>query len=155
MRSGAGLSLLLMLISAPALAAGGAACVKAQCEVKGRTCVEALYATHEACMKAGNAKCASTAPAEGFNCLKGELTPCALARNKAQETCLAEVRACHATCGPHEGERTRYWCVGSFGRTTTAAVCEVDKGTTSLAAPCGKVLNPSGPRQVSMTCEPL
>lgn len=146
---------LALSLSVGAHAASGVACVTSQCEGKGRTCVEALYVTHEACMKAGNAKCATVALAEKFNCLRGELSPCAQARNAAQDACLADVRQCYRSCGPLPGKRADFWCVGSLGNTTLAAFCATTPGSASIAQQCSKVLSEDAAAAVSMTCESL
>ena len=78
------LVLFSLLLGAEAQAEGGVDCVKTQCEVKGRSCVETFYVAYEACMKAGNKKCMSALPADKFKCLKTELTPCASTRNDRQ-----------------------------------------------------------------------
>ena len=135
-------------------AEGGADCVRSQCEAKGRTCVEATYTANDACMKAARKTCDSVQPADKFNCLKRELTPCALARNSQQDACLEDVRACHAACGQFSGERTHFWCVGDLGNMTTGAFCEADPTDARLMDECGKLFTLDG--QVgSMTCDPL
>jgi hypothetical protein len=153
-----GLILLSLLLSASvgggARAEGGVDCVKNQCEAKGRSCVETLYVAYEACMKAGNKKCASALPADKFNCLRTELKPCASARNEKQDACLAEVRSCYASCGPLESGRADFWCVGELATKTTGAFCAADPADARLMDKCDKAFSSEG--QVgSMTCEPL
>jgi hypothetical protein len=50
-------------------------CVRAQCEGNGRTCVEALHVSYNACLRAARAKCEKVSPAEKFNCLREGLSP--------------------------------------------------------------------------------
>lgn len=136
-------------------AAGGVECVKTQCEGKGRSCIEALYVTYGACMKAGNTKCNSVAPAERFNCLRSELTPCALTRNREQDACLTEFQSCYRTCGPLDGRQAYYWCVGELGRTVLAAFCAANPASSRPMDQCEKALSAERPLAVSMKCEPL
>lgn len=138
-----------------ARAEGGVDCVKAQCEGKGRTCVETLYVTYEACRKAANKKCFSVQPAEKFNCLKTELTPCALTRNDRQTACLEAVKSCHATCGPFADGKIHYWCVGEFDTLTTAAFCLADPAAASMMDECGTTMSAEGQMLGAMTCDPL
>lgn len=138
-----------------AQAGDGIECVKTQCEGKGRTCVEALYAEYDACMKAGNKKCNSVQLSEKFNCLKTELSPCALTRNEQQDACLADVRTCYASCGPFEGGRADYWCVGEFENATTAAFCAADPASARQMDQCEKAMSSKGPLSGGMTCDPL
>ncbi|MGE4251273.1 MAG: hypothetical protein AB7F09_17945 [Parvibaculaceae bacterium] len=149
----AALILLLGVSRGEVQAADSLECVKTQCEGRGKTCVEALYAAHDACMKAGNKKCSGVQPAEKFNCLKAELTPCALARNDRQASCLADMSSCHASCGPFDGGLTAYWCVGEFGNAVTAAFCAADMAAERPMDQCEKALGSAGP--VSMTCDSL
>lgn len=152
-----GLILFSLVLTAPlggARAEGGADCVKTQCEPKGRSCVETLYVTYEACMKAGNKKCASALPADKFNCLRTELKPCASARNEKQDACLVDMRSCYASCGPFEAGRADFWCVGDLTTKTTGAFCAADPAAARLMDNCEKALSSEG--QVgSMTCESL
>ena len=157
MRWFAFIAVVLMAASSPtgaARAAGGLECVKAQCEGKGRSCVEALYVTYDACMRAGNKKCDSVPPAEKFNCLRSELTPCALTRNREQAACLTVFQSCYGTCGPLGGRRTDYWCVGYLGmdKRGAAAFCAADPGSSKPMDQCERAI---GSTAVSMTCEPL
>lgn len=148
------LGLISFLLGAEARAETGLDCVRNQCEAKGRSCVETLYVTYEACMKAGNKKCMSALPADKFKCLKTELTPCALKRNDAQSVCLEDVRSCYASCGPFEAGRADFWCVGDLATKTTGAFCAADPAAASLMDNCGKVFGGEG--QVgSMTCDSL
>jgi hypothetical protein len=149
------LGMLLTATVGAALAAGGIECVKAQCEDRGRRCVEALYVTHEACMKAGNKKCRSVQPADQFNCLKAELSPCARTRNEQEGACLEDVRSCYTTCGPFSGEQVGYWCVAEFGKTTTAAFCTLDPADPKVREQCGQAFGSQGELLGSMTCDPL
>lgn len=135
-------------------AAGGVDCVKTQCEGTGRQCVETLYVAYEACMKAGNKKCNSVQPAEKFNCLRAELTPCALTRNDQQTACYENVRTCYATCGPFESERIGYWCVADYADMTTAAFCEANPADARPMDQCDKTMSAKGSFS-AMTCEPL
>lgn len=146
--------LFLLLGATGAWAAGGVDCFRTQCEGKGRTCVKTLYATYETCMKAARKTCDGVQPAEKFNCLKTELTPCAQTRNEKQAACLAEAQSCHASCGPFEGERTSYWCVGEFDNGVTAAFCAADMTSARPMAECEKALSGEGPIG-AMTCDPL
>lgn len=151
------IAVMVMAASSPtgaARAAGGVECVKTECEGKGRSCVEALYVTYDACMKAGNKKCDSVPPAEKLNCLRGELTPCALARNREQGACLTEFQSCYQTCGPLGGRRVGYWCVAYLGtdKRGSAAFCAAEPNSSSPVDQCAKAI---GPFAVSMTCEPL
>jgi hypothetical protein len=158
MRWFAFIATLLLAASAPAdapRAAGGVECVKTQCEGKSRSCVEAIYAAHGACMKAGNTKCDAVPPAEKFNCLRSELAPCASTRNKEQDACLAEFHSCYRTCGPLAGRRADYWCVGEWGRTATAAFCVGDPASSKPADQCEKAFSVERPSEVSMTCYSL
>ena len=148
-----------LLVSAFLWGAGGGAladieCAKAQCEGKGKACVEALSVTYNACMAAGNRKCNSVPAAEKFNCLRGELSPCARTRNEAQAACLADMRSCHASCGPADGRQVHYWCVGDIDKGLTAAFCAVDAANSSPFDICTEALSGDG-FQGSMTCEPL
>ncbi|WP_162913947.1 hypothetical protein [Taklimakanibacter lacteus] len=63
----AGFALLILCLGA-AQASADVDCVKAECEGKGRTCVETLHVTCEACRKAANEKCNTVQLAEKFNC---------------------------------------------------------------------------------------
>lgn len=145
---------LLFLLAGETRAEGGVECVQKQCEAKGRSCVEALYVTHDACMKAGNKKCSTVQPAEKFNCLKTELKPCAQTRNAEQDACLESVRSCYASCGPFEAGRADFWCVGDLGTKTTGAFCVADPKDARLMDQCDKAFSSEG--QVgSMTCDSL
>jgi hypothetical protein len=146
---------LLLTTDAGARAEGGIECVRAQCEGKGRTCVETLHVTYEACRKAANKKCNTVQLAEKFNCLKAELTPCALARNDQQTACLEEVRSCHAACGPFADGKAHYWCVGEFDTLATAAFCAADPAAPSLMDDCGTTMNVEGQMLGALTCDPL
>lgn len=148
-------SILLAATGGGAQAGGGVECVKTQCEGKGRTCVETLYAKEDACMKAANKKCNGVQLSEKFNCLKTELSPCALTRNSEQDACLADVRTCYASCGPLEGERADYWCVGEFGSAMTAAFCAADPANAKQIDQCEKAMGSKGPLSGGMTCDPL
>lgn len=152
-----GLLLLSLVLAAPvdgARAQGGVDCVKTRCEPKGRSCVETLHVTYEACMKAGNKKCMSALPADKFKCLKTELTPCALKRNDAQSVCLEDVRSCYASCGPFEAGRADFWCVGELATKTTGAFCVADPADARLMDNCDEAFGGEG--QVgSMTCDSL
>ena len=154
----AGVVMFLLFLGATgrgAEAAGGAECVKAECEGKGRTCVETLYVTYEACRKAANKKCNGVQLAEKFNCLKAELTPCALTRNDTQAACLANVQACYASCGPFESGRADYWCVVDFDSGTTAGFCAADPATESITDQCIQAIGSGGQMFGGMTCDPL
>jgi len=137
-----------------ASAAGGVECVKSQCEVKGKSCVQALYVAYDDCMVAGNKKCNSVPPAERFNCLRSELTPCATARNTETAACMTEFQSCSRTCGPLEGKRAYYWCVAYLDgeKKGTAAFCAADPNSSRPMDQCGKAI---APYQVSMSCDPL
>lgn len=135
-------------------AASGIECVKAQCEDKGRSCVEALHVTYNACTKAARAKCERVAPAEKFNCLRDGLKPCALTRNDEQAACLANVTSCYRACGPVQGKNVHYWCVGDFNDGVTAAFCEAAPAT-SPSIPCTKAFNRPSSGEPSLTCHPL
>lgn len=147
--------LLLGATGGGAQAAGGIECVKTQCESKGRTCVEELYVAYDACMKAGNKKCNGVQLSEKFKCLKTELSPCALTRNAQQDACLADVRTCYASCGPFEGPRADYWCVGEFGNAMTAAFCAADPANARQMDQCEKAMSSTGPLSGGMTCDGL
>jgi hypothetical protein len=154
----AGVVILMLLLGAAggrAEAAGGVDCVKAECEGKGRTCVETLYVADEACRKAANKKCNGVQPADKFNCLKAELTPCALTRNDKQAACLADVQACYTSCGPFESGRADYWCVVDFDSGTTAGFCAADPAAESITDQCVQAISTGGQMFGGMTCEPL
>lgn len=129
-------------------------CVKTQCEAKGRTCVETLYARYDTCTKTARKKCDALPVAEKFNCLRAELSPCARTRNSEQDACLEGVRSCYKTCGPLKGKRADYWCVASIGNETTAAFCPTDQNS-KVTEQCAKVFSRQAPHTVSMTCDPL
>jgi hypothetical protein len=137
-----------------ALAASGIECVRVQCEGKGRTCVETLHVTYNACTKAARAKCEKVSPAEKFNCLRDGLKPCALTRNDEQAACLADVTSCYRACGPVQGKNVHYWCVGDFNEGVTAAFCEADPAA-SPRIPCTKAFNRPSSGEPSLTCAPL
>jgi len=142
------------LPGAQAQAESGVDCVRTQCEIKGRSCVETLYVAYEACMKSGNKKCMSALPADKFKCLKTELTPCASMRNEKQNACLEDVRGCYASCGPFEAGRADFWCVGELETKTTAAFCVADPADARLMDKCEKAFSSEG--QVGgMTCDSL
>ncbi|MBK9078533.1 MAG: hypothetical protein WBP38_13610 [Hyphomicrobium sp.] len=151
--------LLFMLIAGlpggSALAGGGVECITSQCEAKGRPCVETLYATYAACMKAGNAKCAGAKAMEKFKCLTSELHPCASTRTKDEEACLAEFKSCYATCGPLEGKRADYWCMATFGDTATAGFCAADPSSSKQMDQCAKVFTRKGDFEATMSCQQL
>ena len=154
----AGVVMLMFFLSTAgggAEAAGGVECVKARCEGKGRTCVETLYVTYEACRKAANKKCNGVQLAEKFNCLKAELTPCALTRNDKQAACLGEIQACYASCGPFESGRADYWCVVEFDTATTAGFCAADPANENIMDQCTQVVSAGGQMFGAMTCDPL
>jgi len=144
----------ILMAASSAHAAGGVDCVKAQCEGKGSSCVGALYVAYDACMKAGNTKCNAVPPAEKMNCLRSELTPCALTRNKEQAACLTEFQSCYRTCGPLDGARTDYWCVADIGANKRAAAfCAADPSSSRPMDQCAKAFAKEG--EVSMSCDPL
>lgn len=148
---------ILMAASSPtdaARAAGGVQCVETQCEGKGKSCIEALYVAYDACMKTGNSKCNAVPPAEKFNCLRRELAPCASTRGTATEACLVDFQSCYRTCGPLDGRRTYYWCVGYLDgeKKGVAAFCAADPDSSRPMDPCAKAL---APYPVSMSCDPL
>ncbi len=136
-------------------AASGIECVKAQCEGKGRKCVETLHVAYNACLKAARAKCDRIPPAEKFNCLKDGLSPCARTRNEEEAMCLSDVASCYRTCGPFQGKRNDYWCVADFNDGATAAFCVADPGAASPINQCTKAFNRPPSDVPSMTCEPL
>lgn len=150
---------LLMAASSPtgaARAAGGVECVKTQCEGKGDACVETLYVAYDACMKAGNTKCNAVPPAEKMNCLRTELTPCAMTRNSEQAACLTEFQSCYRTCGPLDGARADYWCVADLDKgKRVAAFCAADPNSSMQVDQCAKAFTKDGSSDVSMSCEPL
>ena len=150
---------ILMAASSPtdaARAAGGVQCVQTQCEGKGKSCIEALYVTYDACMKAGNVKCNSVPPAERFNCLRSELTPCASTRGKETDACQTEFQSCYRTCGPLDGKRADYWCVADVDRgKRAAAFCATDPNSSKPMDQCAKAFAKEGPVEVSMSCDPL
>ena len=150
----AGIALLIFILGA-AQASADVECVKTTCEGKGRTCVETLHVTYEACRKAANKKCNTVQFADKFNCLKAELTPCALTRNDRQAACLAEVQACYLSCGPWEEGRADYWCVLEFDTKATGTFCVADPGDTSLMDKCAKTVSGEGQMLGAMTCDPL
>lgn len=129
-----------------------AECLKTRCEDNGRACVETLSAAYGACMAAGNRKCSGVAAAEKFNCLRQELSPCARTRNQEQDACLADMRSCHASCGPTQGRQVDYWCVGDVDKGMTAAFCAADPA--DALSVCAEALSGDG-FQGSMSCEPL
>lgn len=135
-------------------AASGFECVRAQCEGKGRTCVETLYGTYNACTKAARAVCEKVSPAEKFNCLRAGLSPCAQTRNKEQAACLADARTCYQACAPFQGKQTRYWCVADTRRGATAAFCEANPGSSPFE-PCTKAFDKTAELTGGMTCESL
>ena len=148
---------ILMTASSPtcaARAAGGVDCVRTQCEGKGNSCVETLYVAYDACMKAGNTKCNAVPPAEKMNCLRTELTPCALTRNRENAACLTEFQSCYRTCGPLDGKRADYWCVADLARDKRAAAfCAADPSSSRPMDQCAKAFAKEG--EVSMSCDPL
>jgi hypothetical protein len=137
-----------------ARAAGGVHCVKSQCEEMGRSCVEELYVAYDACMKAGNTKCNSVPPAEKFNCLRSELAPCGLTRNRETGACLTDFQSCYRTCGPLDDGRAYYWCVGYLDgdKKGVATFCAADPNSSRPMDQCAKAL---APYPVSMSCDPL
>ena len=146
----------ILMAASSARAAGGVECVKTQCEGKGSSCVELLYVAYDACMKAGNTKCNTVPPAEKMNCLRSELTPCALTRNKEQAACLTEFQSCYRTCGPLDGARTDYWCVADIGgNKRAAAFCAADPNSSTPMDQCAKAFTIQGPSEPSMSCDPL
>jgi hypothetical protein len=150
---------ILMTASSPtgaARAAGGVDCVRTQCEGKGNSCVETLYVAYDACMKAGNTKCNAVPPAEKMNCLRTELTPCALTRNRENAACLTEFQSCYRTCGPLDGARADYWCVADIGgNKRAAAFCAADPNSSKPMDQCAKAFTIQGPSEPSMSCDPL
>jgi hypothetical protein len=157
MRWFAFIAAILMAASSPtgaARAAGGLECVKTQCEGKGNSCIAALYVVYDACMKTGNVKCNSVTPAEKFNCLRSELTPCALTRNKEKDACLTEFQSCYRACGPLPGRRTDYWCVAYLDadKRGVAAFCTADPNSSRPMDRCARAI---APYDVSMSCDPL
>ncbi len=158
MRWFAFIAAILVAASSPtgtARGAGGVECVKTQCEGKGSSCVETLYVTYDACMKAGNTKCNAVPPAEKFSCLRGELTPCVLTRNREQAACLTEFQSCYRTCGPLDGKRADYWCVADVKDKMVAAFCAADPNSSRPMDRCAKAFTKEGPFEASMTCDPL
>jgi hypothetical protein len=150
----------LMAASSPtgaARAAGGVDCVKTQCEGKGNSCVGALYVAYDACMKAGNSKCNAVPPAEKMNCLRSELTPCAVTRNREQAACLTEFQSCYRTCGPLDGTRADYWCVADrvADKRVMAAFCAADPSSSKPMDQCARAFTMQGPSEPSMSCDPL
>ena len=133
----------------------GVECVRAQCEGNGRKCVETLYATYNTCLKTARAKCEKVSPAEKFNCLRSELSPCAQTRNQEQAACLASVTTCYRACAPFQGKRNDYWCVADFDDPVTAAFCALPPGATSLGNQCNSAFNRPPSVSASMTCDPL
>lgn len=146
--------LILITLASVGTARADIECVKAQCEVKGRTCVETLYASYDTCTKAARRKCDTLPVAEKFDCLRGGLSPCARMRNQEQAACLEGFRSCYRTCGPLNGKRADYWCVASIGNETTAAFCAADPAA-KITDQCAKVFSRRAPEGVSMTCDPL
>jgi hypothetical protein len=136
-----------------ARAAGGVECVKTQCEGKGSSCVDALYVAYDACMKAGNSKCNAVPPAEKMNCLRSELTPCALTRTREKAACLTEFQSCYRTCGPLDGKRADYWCVADMRDRRAAAFCAADPNSSRPMDQCARAFAKEG--EVSMSCDPL
>ena len=146
----------ILMAASSARAAGGVECVKTQCEGKGSSCVEALYVAYDACMKAGNTKCNAVPPAEKMNCLRSELTPCALTRNGEQAAYLTEFQSCYRTCGPLDGKRADYWCVADLDRgKRAAAFCAADPDSAKPMDHCEKAFIKEGSSGVSMTCDGL
>ena len=137
------------------LADATVACVKTQCEGKGKSCVETLYVTYDACVKTARAKCDSVPASEKFNCLTNGLRPCAVARNGEQDACLSDLTSCYRSCGPFQGKRNDYWCVASFGNRTAAVFCAADPANASPLDQCTKAFNDPQALQAGMTCEPL
>lgn len=150
--------LLLLLATAPvgtSHAATGAECFKAQCEGKGRTCVETTYVSYDVCVKTARKKCDTVPAAEKFNCLRSGLTPCAQTRNKGQAACLADVQSCYKTCAPFAGNRVNYWCVADTRNGATAAFCAASSGSSSPFEQCTKVFDKTAELTGGMTCESL
>ena len=146
----------ILMAASSARAAGGVECVKTQCEGRGNSCVGALYVAYDACMKAGNTKCNAVPPAEKFNCLRSELTPCALTRNREQAACLAEFQSCYRTCGPLDGKRADYWCVADMNSgKRVAAFCAADPNSSKPMDQCAKAFTKGASFGVSMTCDSL
>jgi hypothetical protein len=135
-------------------AASGFECVKAQCEGKGRTCVEMLYVSYNACLKAARAKCETVPAAEKFKCLTSGLSPCAQTRNKEQALCLADAQTCYRTCAPFADKRTHYWCVADTRNGATATFCGASSGTSPFDQ-CTKAFDKMAQLDGGMTCEPL
>ncbi|HRF10129.1 MAG TPA: hypothetical protein PL193_16000 [Xanthobacteraceae bacterium] len=153
------MSLVLLLLAAlPASvshAASGVECFKAQCEVKGRTCVEAAYAAADSCTKAARQKSDAAPAAEKFNCLRSSLSPCAQIRNKEQAACLASVQTCYKTCEPFTGKNVNYWCVADKRNSATAAFCSATAGTASPFEQCAKAFDKTDELTGGMTCDSL
>ncbi len=135
--------------------ASGFGCVKAQCDGKGRSCVETLYVAFNACTKAARAKCDKVPAAEKFNCLRAGLAPCALTRNKDQAACLADAQSCYKSCAPFAGKRNDYWCVGDTRSGATAAFCAATSGAVSPFNECAKAFDKTAELTGGMMCESL
>lgn len=152
------LSFALLLLTMPAgasHAATGAECFKAQCEGKGRMCVEAVYAASDTCAAAARKKCDTVPAAEKFNCLRSGLSPCAQTRNKEQAACLADVQACYKTCEPFPGKNVNYWCVADKRKGATAAFCSATPDASSPFEQCAKAFDKTAELTGGMTCESL
>lgn len=149
---------LLLLAALPAgasHAASGVECFKAQCEGKGRICVEAAYAASDTCTKAARKKCDTVPAAEKFNCLRSNLAPCAQTRNKEQAACLASVQTCYKSCEPFAGRNVNYWCVADKRNGATAAFCSASSDTASPFEQCAKAFDQTAEVTGGMTCEAL
>lgn len=147
---------LLLLIALPAgasHAASGVECFKAQCEGKGRMCVEAVHAASDSCTKAARKKCDTVPASEKFNCLRSGLAPCAQTRNKEQAACLTNVQSCYKTCEPFTGKNVNYWCVADKRNGATAAFCSASSGNASPFEECAKAFDKTAELTGGMTCE--
>lgn len=145
----------ILALPPPAHADAGTACVVAQCEGPGRTCITDLYTVYDACMAAGNKACNATPAAQKMDCLKRELTACATARNKSEDACLTTMQTCYKACGPFEGKRLDYWCVAQVGKSRQAAFCPVNPPKPGNIYQCEDLFKKTAEPLGNMTCESL
>lgn len=130
-------------------------CAKAQCGAKSQTCFESYYDKFETCVKVGRKKCDSVPFPEKSKCIRGEISPCSVTRNKEQSACVTEVSSCIATCGLVVGKQLYYWCKVETGNTKVSAFCAVDVTSPNKTEQCAKGFTVEAGGEAKMTCEPL
>ncbi|HMO08028.1 MAG TPA: hypothetical protein PKD10_10330, partial [Paracoccaceae bacterium] len=80
--------------------------------------------------------CAGLPTGDRWRCEAQAQDACRKAASEQEKACMAEARACYASCGRMPQQRAHHWCIGRAGNVPVSFLCEGDVARPDSIAIC-------------------